>query len=328
MHDHHNKAVRNLVGATDPSNEDFNSFKNHVSNFMSHFETDQRRSISDGKELLAVIGKQRKVMANKAGHIRNTAPDIKMTSFAKWLSLNGQVIEEPARLLHELDRVVSLTALFGDSWWNAYEKVLHYATDRVLRIAEDKPSEARNNMRTTFDKNRPEGFDAVLTKEDKVVSPISEDDLKTKVSENVLGDWCAADVGFTWGGVQGHFPITLRRRSPVGKVELKALDKASIESLHAGIEKIAMEISKPSRKAAMRALSMLTAHMSQFDEDVNEEGETVVHSDRATRMLYDEVYLYAEHITDYMRQNKAHEYALHTCGVILRWCHQSLQRMD
>ncbi len=184
-----------LAAPTTVATEDFNSFKNHVSNFMTRFQSEWRASWNNVADLTKSINGIRATARKKKGIIRSDAPDIKMRSYAKWLSVNGKVLTDADHIVLELEKASKIAELFTTSWWDAYNGMVSYAADKVLRHGMRNMHASRTAMANTFTSNKPAGFDAIMTKHEEVHDPFEERTVRAPVSEYFLGHWRAAKVG-------------------------------------------------------------------------------------------------------------------------------------
>jgi hypothetical protein len=317
-----------LAAPTTVATEDFNSFKNHVSNFMSRFQSEWKASLKSVAGMTTDISRLRAAMKKKKGDIRSDAPDIKMRSYAKWLSVNGKMVTDPDHLIAELQKMAKTVSLFENEWYDAYTAMINHASDNVLRHGDRDLTRARQEMAKTLDNHKPAGFAAIMTKTDKVEEPFEESEVvSASVSEYYLGHWRAASVGIQWGGITGSFPITLRDKSNVKETELAPLDLATIEKLLVGIESIFKDIqSNHNAQDLDKAWNRLERELSRY-QDMDDPEEAQWQS-RQEVIFVNEILLYAEHLMELPWHNEARQHAQVSCTAILAWCEQSLKRMD
>ncbi len=105
----------------------------------------------------------------------------------------------------------------------------------------------------------------------------------------------------------------------------------AIEKLLVGIESIFKTIQSNRSDAAMeRAWEILVKEMHQYEALEVGEDEYGGHHPRPRQetIFINEVLLYSEHLLDLPMHNKAQNHIQTTCTAILKWCEQSLNRMD
>jgi hypothetical protein len=313
------------------SNEDWNSFKNKVSNFMSVFEHDWGIGIRDAAEIKKAIVSLRQVATKKKGDIRPDAPLIKLRAYAKWLALDGHLINDPQMLVKEINNMLPLVELFGKGWWDAYEKMLDYAEIQVLRKALDNPGQTRERMRKTFAENQPPGFQNALKHNKRLTSPIDDGENDVLATPLQMGDWYGVAHGVHWGYIEGTYPITARKYSPVIMAEMEILDKQSILTLLSGIEHLLDKLGFDEFRSVERAQNSLMRAARPYcisdNIDADEHGNIYV-SNPAEMALVGELEGYVEHLLEMAGHNNAQSYVLQTCMVVMKWIDQSFKRMD
>lgn len=313
------------------ANEDWNSFKNKVSNFMSIFEHDWGVGIREAKEIKTAIAGYRQVLAKKKGDIRPDAPEIKLRAYAKWLSMDGKMISEPKLLVQSIASMLPLVEAFGKSWWDAYEQMLDYAEVSVLRKALDNPRETREKMRKTFELNQPKGFQNLLKHNKRLTSPIDDGENDVLASGLQMGEWYGVAHGVHWGYVEGTFPITARKYSPVIQAEMQILDKDAIEHLLDGIDHLLEKLGFDEFRSVERAQNSLMRAARPYtiadNLDADQHGNIYVNNP-AELALVGELEGYVEHLLEMASHNNAQNYVLQTCMVVMKWIDQSFKRMD
>lgn len=316
---------------TELATEDWNSFKNKVSNFMSRFQSDFSAVFRDTTEVKEKLVKLQQQLSKKKGEVRADAPTIKMRAYAKWLAKEGRMLSSAEDILNEITHSLPLIALFDKPWWDAYTNMLEYAELKVLRIAGGNPQEARARMRDTFKVNYPKSFDSHLTKNKVVENPIDEQKANIRCSDIQLGDWFAGDFGVHWGYVDGHWPMTARQKSPLKEVDLDIMSKDMAERVLAQIDKLLENFSNDDYKEAHRAMERLWRAAEPYSMENELEGDehgNIWYTDKNMVALMAEIEGYVQHLLNISSHNDAQSYSLHTCMVVLAWVEQSLKRMD
>lgn len=309
----------------DLSTEDFNSFKNKVSNMLSIFESDSRAAKATAKSVLSDIGRFRNVVKTKQGVRRTDAPDIKLRSYAKWLSLDGRVVTDADRILHEVNRLCEAAKLFETVWYDQYGNILRYARDIVDDNEPDDVRGLQQAIAATFTGRYPRGFDRLLTKTETLKDPYHGKKLPTKVSDWYLGHWRIADVGISWANEKDRFPSMVREKSSVDSVELHVLDLDTMKKLMDGLEQACQSLQCINYVDIERTMYRLYSSVALVDADEEEEDE-----DQGFRESWfaEEAEEYVENLINLYTNNKAADYLSSTITVLLKWIDQSLKRMD
>lgn len=112
---------------------------------------------------------------------------IKLTKYAKYISVNNKVFSKADQLTVELDSLLKLLHLFDTDYINRYNEYLKYYANTVIKTAMTDLKEGKKLGIASIEKLYPSSFDSVLisTKKYKMSNGGSEE---FKCSKNYLSD--------------------------------------------------------------------------------------------------------------------------------------------
>lgn len=128
---------------------------------------------------------------------RPNAPPIKLGAYAKWLSIDGNVLVKPVPILDELARIDHLMEIYRTDVVPQMHNILKDMTNGLLREATDgDPVDAYNKWVTTPNKYFPKKMEPLLTKSRTRI--LSNTSIKAKGSADFLGGWWVGE----WEGLR------------------------------------------------------------------------------------------------------------------------------
>jgi hypothetical protein len=209
---------------------------------VKDFFMNREKEFEDGhtatKENLEAIARLRTKLQVRAGEVTRDADTISISKYAKWLSIDGKHITDPARLIRELHRVYELVQWSGNldkAWLEGYK----FVADQIWKLGETDLKKANENLKKMWEVARPQGVEKWLT----VNKPtqFKGKEYIDKHSPFFLGQWCVFEISQE---EDNHAPggiIEIQRMKSmkaIGGGEFPALTKAQMKEVLDICEKI------------------------------------------------------------------------------------------
>jgi len=210
----------------------------NVKDFFMHREQEIEDGHTETKENLANIAKMREKLQVRAGEVDRNADTITISKYAKWLSIDGKHITDPARLIRELHRVYELVQWSGaldKAWLDGYK----FVSDQIWKLGETDLKKALENLKRMWEVARPQGVDKWLTVNKKVMFKGKE--YTDRHSPFFLGQWCVFEVSQEEDNPAPGGIVEIQRMKSmraVGGAEFPALNKAQMKEILDICEKI------------------------------------------------------------------------------------------
>lgn len=294
-----------------------------VKDFFLAREKEELQESTSSEENIHAIQRMKEKLATRPGEVRPGAEKITLSKYAKWLAINGKLIDNPAELLKELTRLEK----FVDWLFGPYAVVLfkqyEFVSNSVLKLGESDLNKAYENLLTVLTLHKPAGVDQLLTAKETVTE--HGNSYTDRVSPWLLGQWRL--IGLEQpksSSVQGEaYMITIKASQfKVEKGEFTPLDKATI----AKVLDIALRIS-----TRINSYTAPKGVFNRFIDSIDEFAYRYRHFKELSKEDQEkarEVYSWCNEMLYFDRFYLGERFPNHIVKVLLLYIEKSLRRVE
>ena len=297
--------------------------------FRNLFEKKEKEiyeEINHGDANLTQIQNVRAMIANKTT-LREDPTTVKLGIYAKWISLNGDEVDDVEMMERELQRIADLADLFRSAYIPALIKLFNYISDVLLKSAVTDPVAAIDNYEESSPDFFPTAFKRILKKTRK--GHLGNTVTDVLASDNYIGDWfvgATTDSTLTKArlDVGLHYDLAIKKNK---EAYLQPYSKDEIEKLLVVIGHIAqttIDINKDPQMA--KALEKIYFEMSNLEKKYKNWDS---HGKRSPqeKAVYDCMMLAYTALYESNELLDACTVFDHICKIVLKICEHSSRRM-
>lgn len=137
-----------------------------IGDFFMHREKDLRDGYTSLKENLAAIETMRNKMIKRAGEVDLNGDTISLSRYAKWLSIDGTLLNDPQRLIREIQRLHDFVEWSTKSYNGAVNRMYDFIARDVYKLGESNLDKALENAKVIITKFEPKDASKWLTQKE------------------------------------------------------------------------------------------------------------------------------------------------------------------
>lgn len=253
---------------------------------------------------------------------------IPLAAWAKWLVVDGKVIDDPDLLIKELGRLRDLVGLFAKDWMACYVRAVQETASKILTPALASPAKGLESVKAVLSSFYPLSFDRLMTKNIAVIDGDSH--VKKRGSDPYIGIGSVLRQPWPWHK-EDELPrimLTLEgyeRKDPKA-AEIVPFAPGQVKRVLAVVREVMAAGDAGDAKAAHSAQDILYAALDKFEAKY---GQWKSESGNATQKDINEVRSVA--LTIFYEWTMAMDLlqqADHICQVAVKLCDGSLRRSE
>lgn len=234
-----------------------------IGDFFTHREKEVDAAYTSIEANLKEIARMRNKIMSRQGNVDVNGDTVSLSEYAKWLAIDGKLMDDPGALVREVERLHSFIDWSVKNYTTSIDSMYKYVSDQVWKMGESNIDLALENSKKIISANVPQGVDRWLTVSDKT-------EWKGKSYEDrrmpfLLGQWGLVGLAQEANSpVPGEVLRVLRHKAggTVKKGELKPITKDVMRKLLDTMEKIEHTFS--SHKANGDVFSRYLDAMDEF----------------------------------------------------------------
>jgi hypothetical protein len=134
-----------------------------VGDFFMHREKDLKDGYTSLKENLAAIETMRNKIIRRGGEVDVNGDSISLSRYAKWLSIDGKLLDDPQRLIREVERLYEFVQWCTSSYNGAVNRMYDFIARDVYKLGESDLDKALANSKLIITRNEPKDAKKWLT---------------------------------------------------------------------------------------------------------------------------------------------------------------------
>lgn len=139
-----------------------------IGDFFTHREHDIEAGYTSLVANLKAIARMRERIVARAGEVNVGGDPVSLSKHAKWLAIDGKLIDDPAKLIRELQRLEKFITWSVKNYTKSIDAMYKFTAQNVLKLGESDLDKALENSKQIIAKHYPQGADAWLTVKDVV----------------------------------------------------------------------------------------------------------------------------------------------------------------
>lgn len=210
-----------------------------IGDFFTHREKEADAAYTSIESNLKEIARMRNKIMSRQGNVNVAGDTVSLSEYAKWLAIDGKLLDDPSTLVREVERLYSFIDWAVKNYTTSIDSMYKYVSDQVWKLGESNIDLALENSKKIIALHKPQGVDRWLTVKDSTT-------WKGKVYEDrhmpyLMGQWGLVGLAQEVDSpVPGEVLRVLRHKSggAVRKGELKPIPKDTMRKLLDVMEKI------------------------------------------------------------------------------------------